>query len=200
MKLRFSPTSPYVRKVLVVAHEVGVERLIDKVPTDPWDPAGDLSNDNPLGKVPALLCETGEVLYDSPVICEYLDSLHSGTRVFPAQGGARWQTLTLQALADGILDAAVLSLLEFRRPEALRSQDWIGVQKSAIERALNQLENEASGWDPRISIGQITVGCALGYLDFRFAEDGWRNSRPKLAEWYAVFSARPSMQATVPQG
>ncbi|HSS64034.1 MAG TPA: glutathione S-transferase N-terminal domain-containing protein [Gammaproteobacteria bacterium] len=200
MQLRYSPTSPYVRKVMVTALETGLDKKLEKIPTNPWDPETDLPEDNPIGKVPALRIDGGDVLFDSPVICEYLDGQHGGAKLFPASGDARWSVLRLQALADGILDAAVLCVLEGKRPKELQSKDWVARQKKAIERSLDALEQSISGLDVgQLTIAQIAAGCALGYLDFRKPVDDWRKGRPKLEKWYEEFSKRPSMQATVPK-
>ncbi len=200
MRLRYSPTSPYVRKVSVSAIELGLAERIARLPTDPHDPNSGLERDNPLGKVPALTLQDGEVLYDSPVICEYLDSLHDGAKLFPPAGPERWQALRRQALGDGILDAAVLRMSEtVRRPAELRWPAWLERQGGKIARALDALESEVAGLDGGLTIGQITIGCALGYLDFRFPDDDWRAARPNLAAWYDAFARRPSMQETVPQ-
>lgn len=199
MKLRYSSTSPYVRKVTIAAIELGLADRIERVPTDVQDPASELSSDNPLGKVPTLTLDVGGSLYDSPVICEYLDSLHGGPKLFPASGPERWQALCQQALGDGILDAALLRMIEAnRRPENLRWQGWLDLQSGKIERALDQFENEAESLDGPLTIGQITAGCALGYLDFRFAVDEWRAKRPQLTAWFERFAARPSMRETMP--
>lgn len=198
MKLRFAPPSPYVRKAAVVAAELGLEDRIEHIPTNVWAPDTDIGESNPLGKVPTLVLDNGSVLYDSPVVCEYLDSI-AGGGLFPTPGPARWDALRLQATGDGILDAAVLRLLESRRPESQRSPDWMARQKRVIDRALELLEGEAGAWGDRLDIGVITVGCALGYLDFRFPDDDWRSGHPTLAGWYETFSQRPSMQATVPR-
>ncbi len=199
MKLRYSATSPYVRKVLVAAIELGLADRIERIPTVAADPASGLANDNPLGKVPALILEGGEALYDSPVICEYLDSLHDGAKIFPPPGPERWRAVRQQALGDGILDAAILRMLEtVRRPEELRWPSWIDHQAGKVSRALDQFEREAESLDGPLTIGQITAGCACGYLDFRFADDGWRATHPKLAAWYEAFAQHPSMQETVP--
>lgn len=200
MKLRYSPTSPYVRKVLVLAIETGLDERIERVPTNPWTEDAALVADNPLGKVPALSTDDGLVLYDSPVICEYLDSLHHGTRIFPIAGKARWQALRQQALGDGILDAAVARRLESQRPPAQRAESWETMHRTAVQRGLEALERDASGWNERLHIGQITAACALGYLDFRFANEPWRTGHPGLATWFERFSARPSMTATAPPG
>ena len=171
---------------------------IEIVETNPWSPDTDLGQDNPLGKVPALITEDGMVLFDSPVICEYLDSLGAAATLFPPAGTGRWSALRAQALGDGILDAAVLRLLESRRPEAQQSADWAARQKRAIERSLDALEADRATLDGPVTIGQIDVGAALGYLDFRFAADDWRATRPGLTAWYEAFAARPSMQEIVP--
>ncbi len=200
MQLRYSPTSPYVRKVMVTALETGLDKKIEKVPTNPWDPDTDLTKDNPIGKVPALKVEGGETLFDSPVICEFLDGLHKGEKLFPAGGGSRWAALKFQALADGILDAAVTRVVEGKRPAELQSKDWMERQKKAIARSLEALERampELEG--TQMTIAHIAIGCALGYLDFRHPGDEWRKDRPKLTKWYDEFSKRPSMQATVPK-
>jgi len=201
MKLRYSPTSPYVRKVTVTAHETGLHDRIERVPTVTTDPASGLAKDNPLGKVPTLITDAGESLIDSPVICEYLDSLHKGSKLVPA-GPARWTALRREALADGILDAAVSRMQESRRPANEQSPAWIEKQKTVIGRALDAFEVEADRLgDPAgaVDIGQITIAVALGYLDFRFAGDDWRKGRPRLAAWYERFSRRPAMVATVPK-
>ncbi|MEO5338677.1 MAG: glutathione S-transferase N-terminal domain-containing protein [Magnetospirillum sp. WYHS-4] len=199
MKLRHSPTSPFVRKVLVTAIETGLRGRIEIVPADVWSAGTDIVEDNPLGKVPALVLDGGETLYDSPVICEYLDSLHDGAKLFPPAGGARWTALRRQALADGLTDAAVLRRLEIKRPPELRSAAWIDRQAAAMGRALDALDDEADRLGQGPTIGHVAIACALGYLDLRFDADGWRRTRPALADWYDVFSQRRSMTATVHQ-
>jgi glutathione S-transferase len=204
MKLYYSPTSPYVRKVMVTALETGLEANLERVPTNVYSPDAALVAANPLSKVPALITDDGLVLFDSPVICEYLDSLHGGRRLFPDQDPERWQALRRQALADGLLDAALLCRMESLRPEAKRWSDWIDRQWGKVTRALDVLAAETGLHAPGAirdeppTIGEIAVGCALGWLDFRFPEEDWRKERPDLAAWYETFAARPSMQATVP--
>ena len=201
MKLRYSPTSPYVRKVVVTAIEAGLDDRIERIETDVWDPSTDIAEDNPLGKVPALTTDEGMVLCDSPTICQYLDSLHDGPRLIPAEGPGRWHVLDLHALANGIMDAAVARVVEHRaRPEHLRFDGWLQRQKLKIDRALDALDKQAAegALDGPVTLGTITLGCALGYLDLRFPEDAWRDGHPALAAWYETFSRRPSMQATVP--
>lgn len=198
MKLRYSPTSPFVRKVTVTLHETGQFENVELVATNVWDPATDIGNDNPVGKVPALTADDGTVFIESNVICDYLDSLHSGSKLLPELGPEYWRVLRLRALADGILDSAVDRVKETRRPE---NKQWDGLHKrrrSAIERTLDMLEAGADQLGDDANAGNIALGCALGYLDLRFASEDWRRRHPALAAWYERFSARPSMQATMP--
>lgn len=202
MRLHFNTASPYARKVMVVAIETGLDGHIETVmrTMTPVSPDPDLNRDNPLGKIPCLITGSGEPLYDSRVICEFLDSLHDGPRMFPVERPARWTTLRRQALGDGVLDAAVGTRYEtFIRPEEKRWDDWIASQKLKITRALDVLEGEAEAFGDAVDIGTVTIGCVLGYLDFRYAADDWRRERPALARWFDGFSARPSMSATSPR-
>ena len=201
MKLRYSPASPYVRKVMIVAIEGGIADRIEKIPTAvaPVKPNDELKAENPLVKVPSLTIDSGEVLFDSPVICEYLDSLHNASKMFPAHGPARWTALRRQAVGDGILDAAILNRYELTlRPKELQWDQWSDGQMRKVRGALDALEGEKL--DGPFDIGTLTVACALGYLDFRYADEGWRKTRPRLAAWYAEIARRPSVQQTVPQG
>lgn len=201
MKLYLSRMSPFVRKVVVAAAETGLlDRIqIAEVTVSPVTANAEVNRDNPLGKIPCLVTDDGMALYDSPVICEYLDGLHAGSKLFPAAGPERWTALRRQALADGLLDAAILARYEVAlRPEERRWPEWIQGQKSKVARALDALEAEADRLGDRVDIGTIAIGCALGYLDFRFPEDNWRQGRPRLAAWYARFAERPSMQQSRP--
>lgn len=198
MKLRFAATSPYVRKVVILLHETGQFGDVALVPTNVWDPATDIVADNPLGKVPALILDDGTALFDSPVICEYLDAQHDGETLFPAPGPDRWAALRLQALADGGLDALLLRRMEGLREAAQQSESWIARQVAAVDRVFDVLDGEVAALDGGLSIGTIAVGCLLGYRDFRFDADGWRDGRPSLAAWYDAFAQRPSMLATIP--
>ncbi len=170
-----------------------------RIATNTRDPNSDLPRDNPLGKIPTLITDEGDRLYDSPVVCEYLDSLHDGTRLFPPAGEARWRALRLQALGDGIIDATILCVVEGRRPPEQRSAEAVAKQKGKIASALDALESDAAGLDAPATIGAIALGCALGYLDFRFPDEDWRAGRPALAAWYRNFAARPSMQQSIPR-
>jgi glutathione S-transferase len=201
MKLRYSPASPYVRKVMIVALEGGLAERIEKLTTSvvPVKANDALQAENPLVKLPSLTTDAGETLYDSPVICEYLDSLHKKPRMFPDPGPARWTALRRQALGDGILDAAILTRYETTvRPKELQWAEWVDGQMRKVRGALDALEDEQ--FDGAFDIGTLTIGCALGYLDFRFPGEDWRKARPKLAAWFAEISRRPSMRATEPQG
>ena len=144
MKLRYSSASPYVRKVTVLAIETGLDGRIEWVPTDVWDPSTDLPGDNPLGKVPTLITDGGEALYDSPVICEFLDTLHDGLKLFPPPGGARWTALRRQALADGVLDAGIARRLEALRPEKERSASWSAKQAAVVDRKFEDYAGSAN--------------------------------------------------------
>lgn len=201
MKLYYASASPFVRKVMVLATEIGVVDDIELVTValTPTKPAADVCADNPVGKIPTLVRDDGGALYDSRVICEYLDGLHGGTPMFPGDGEARWTALRRQALADGIMDAAVNARYEtFLRPEAHRWTDWVDGQMGKVRRGLDVLEGESL--DETVDIGTIAVACTLGYMDFRYPDEGWRDSRLGLAAWFEAFSARPSMSGTIPSG
>ncbi|MBR9971767.1 glutathione S-transferase N-terminal domain-containing protein [Magnetospirillum sulfuroxidans] len=199
MKLRYSHTSPYARKVWMTAIECGLDDKIDMVKTNAWASEADFVSENPLSKIPALILESGEALFDSPVICEYLDSLHSGHKLIPDAGHERWRQLTLEALADGLVDAAVAIRIEQTiRPEDKRWDGWIERQTAAINRALDVLEKEVGHWGGVFLIGPITVACALGYLDFRKAVADWRTGRPHLAHWFSTIHNRRSVRDTEP--
>ncbi|MEQ3748308.1 MAG: glutathione S-transferase [Celeribacter sp.] len=199
MKLHFSPTSPYVRKVMITLHETG---LLDQVELlsgsgTPLDSGQAPVSVNPLGKVPVLLREDGPAIYDSRVITRYLDSL-SGDRLYPQ---ARiWDVLTLESIAEGMLDAALLMAYEWRlRPEEIRFPDWVDGQWAKVERALIAIEDRwMSHLAGPLTAAQIAVVCALGYLDLRNADRNWRQHAPQLAEWYARMAERDSMIATAP--
>lgn len=198
MKLYHSPTSPYARKVRMVAIERGLEDRIEVVSANPLENPDDLMQANPLCKVPALARADGPALFDSPVICAYLDSLAGSPQLIPAEGAARWDVLRREALCDGILDAAVTSMMERRRSDAEQSQTWLGRWKANFTRALDQIEAEIESFGGDLTIDQLALGAALGYLDFRMSDLGWRDSRPATAAWFETFSARRSMQETAP--
>lgn len=200
MRLYQSPTSPYARKVLVVLHETGQLGDVELVPASgsPVDPGTAPVAQNPLGKIPTLERPDGPALYDSRVICRFLDH-RAGGRLYP-EAPRLWESLTLEATADGILDAAILMVYEGRlRPEGLRYEAWVEGQWSKVARALDALESRwTSHLHGPLDIGQIAVGCALGYIDFRHGDRDWRKAHPGLAAWYGGFARRDSMEATVP--
>jgi len=200
MKLFHSGASPYVRKVMIVAHETGLVDRIERVPASvgPTTVNPEVAAENPLVKVPTLVLADGTSLFDSRVIVEYLDTLHPGRRLFPAEGPARWTALRRQAIADGLLDAALLIRYENNlRPEPQRWKDWTQGQFRKLRQALATLAEEGLGTD--LTIGEITAGCALGYLDFRFPDEDWRQAHPALGIWFAKISERPSFVATLPK-
>jgi len=203
MKLLTSTTSPFVRKVLVLAHEAGLADRLTRhdVLTSPTAPDDSLLAANPLAKLPALVLDDGGTLYDSRVICEYLDGLHGRPRFLPEAGPARWSVLRRQALADGLLDAGILVRYEHvLRPEALRWSSWTAAQALKVTHALDALEAEARAprGDAAVDLGDIATGCALGWLEFRNPLPDVRVRRPALFAWYDAFRERPSMRATEP--
>jgi glutathione S-transferase len=199
MKLHHSPASPYVRKVMACAIARGLAGRIDLVPTNPHVSPAELLADNPLSKVPSLVADDGTAIYDSPVICEYLDTLGDAAPLFPPTGSAaRLAAQVMHAAADGILDAAVARRLAMPHPQDDARRAFDARQKAAVERALDVLEKAP----PKglSDIGAIAVGCALGYLDFRFAAEPWRETHPRLAAWFAGVSQLPPLAQTVPVG
>lgn len=203
MQLFHNPASPFCRKVDVLLHECGHFDDVEAVsagghPTATGADANMPVSQNPLGKIPTLVRADGPALYDSRVICRYLDHLYSAG-LYPEN--RLWDTLTLEATADGIMDAAILMVYETRsRPEDKRSPDWVEAQWSKVTRGLDALEARwMSHLRGRLDMGQIAVGCALAYLDFRHPNRDWRSGRAALTEWEAEFALRPSMEATKPQ-
>ncbi|MBV8408337.1 MAG: glutathione S-transferase N-terminal domain-containing protein [Alphaproteobacteria bacterium] len=198
MKLAYSPASPYVRKVNACAIARGIDGQIERWKVATTDPA--LVEFNPLSKVPTLMLDDGTVLYDSPVICEYLDSIGSAPKLFPAPGPARWKALTQEALGDGILDATQPRRRELTLPQDDGRKAYIELQRGKVTRALGVLEKEAGALGDLTTIGEVTIGCALGYLDFRYANEPWRPGHPKLEAWYAEVAKLPPLAQTVPVG
>ena len=196
MKLYHSPTSPYVRKVRIVAIEKGISDRIELVTAIPWPDPAPVAAVNPLGKVPALVTDEGFVIYDSPVICEYLDTLVPAAPLIPRSGSARWQVLRCQALCDGILDAAVGIVLERRRPAGERSPAAMQRATDAIRRSLAALEPEIRAGAAPFDLGQISIAVALGYLEFRLPE--LAASAGALSAWWRAVGERPSVAATRP--
>ena len=199
MKLYTSPASPFARKARIIIYELDLAAKVQEIQTNPAT-SPDLRKVNPLGKIPALILDDGSALIDSPVICEYLNQLGGG-KFFPGMSiwrsvSGRWKALTLQAIGDGMADAAVARVYETRRPQEQQSADTIARYTKAIATALDVLERAQFAKDP--TIGEIAVACAIGYLDFRDVMPGWRDARPSLTAWYEKFSNYPSMRATAP--
>ncbi len=200
MQIRVNAASPFARKVRIIVRETGLTDRVEEIQTavSPVTPNADLAGQNPLIKIPALTLADGTALYDSRVICEYLDTL-AGTNLFPQSGPERWRALCLQALCDGILDAAVMIRYEVAvRPEPIRWSKWIDGQRSKIEGGLAALEKAQPQFGASFDISQIGAACVLGYLDFRFPEMDWRTRYPGLRAWFEGTSKRASVRDTFP--
>lgn len=200
MQLIYAAASPFARKVRVLAAETGLLDQIELLDTAvlPTTLNERVNALNPLGKIPVLLTDDDETLYDSRVICEYLDTLHPGAKLLPS-GASRWQVLRLAALADGLMDAALLARYErAARPVELQWPAWLDGQLGKVQRALAELERQVEKLQGPLDLAQIGVACALGYLDFRFADLDWRAAHPGLAAFQQTFAQRASMQASAP--
>ena len=199
MKLHWSPKSPYVRKVMVCAHELGLLERLERVRSVAamQKPNAQLMRDNPLSKIPTLVLDDGTTLFDSVVICEYLNDLAGGS-LFPVQGAAKWRALRWHALGDGLLDALILWRNE--RERELPLQVLMDAFDLKTRAALCLLEGEADALtDAPFSIGMVALGCTLGYLDYRFDALGWRSLAPRLAGWHGGLMARPCFRDTEPE-
>lgn len=198
IKLYSSPTSPYARKVRVLVAELGIEDQVEEVMVDPHASPAELLAVNPLSKIPALMTEQGIALPDSKLVIEYLLARGSGLAALP-EGEQRWAALRLQQLGDGIIDAAVATVMERRRPEGIVYTTFLDRQAAVINRALEALEADAgslSSGEPRLV--EIAVGVALAYLDFRMPYVEWRPKFGALNTWFTLFSQRTSMVKTQP--
>jgi glutathione S-transferase len=174
----------------------GLDGQIEKVTTNPHESPADLLADNPLSKVPCLVTEDGVSLFGSQLICEYLDSLGDELPLFPPQRPQRWRALKFQSLGDGILDAAVTCRGEQTRPQEAARDGMIARHKAAIKRAVDVLERDPP--HRHVDIGSVTVACALGYLDLRFADDRWRDGHPSLTAWHEAFAQNKGLVETAP--
>jgi glutathione S-transferase len=199
MKIYWSPSSPYTRKVMACAIELGVEKRIERLPNKVHmiNRDAEIVALNPLGQLPTFIADDGTVIFDSRVICEYLEHTFGKGRLFPAPGPARWQALTEQSLCDGVLVAAMLARQENgMRPEAKRWKEWTDAQFAKINDALDRMQKWVPGFAERVDIGTIATGCALGYLDFRYPDFDWRSSRPALSGWWKKFGEHSCMHLT----
>ncbi len=201
MKLFHTSTSPFVRKVMVAAYELGLAGNIETtfLRPSPLQADATLSRENPLSKIPVLVTDEGVTIFDSRVICEYLDTLHTGAKLVPEAGAARWRVLRTQALGDGILEAGIQVFYErMHRPKELQWQPWSAGQAEKAGQALDALEAQGQALRGPVDLGQITIACTLGWLEFRDVLPAVRERRTKLFTWYDEFRERPSMKATVP--
>ena len=199
MKLYWSTSSPFARKVRVALRETGLLAQVEEVECNPFADPLELRTINPLGKIPALTLPSGEGLYDSPVICAYLDSLNTRTKLIP-DGPAQWAVRRTEALADGLLDLAVGITVELRRPSTEQSPATIERWRAACALAIGEMEKALATLPPTFGLAHIAIACACGYLDFRPASvpQPWRAAHPRLAEWYAAVETRPSLAETRP--
>lgn len=201
MKIFWSSRSPFVRKVMVFAHEAGLAARIETVRTlvTMSQANRELMQTNPLGKIPTLVTDDGRALFDSYVICEYLDGLHGGAKLVPQAPEPRLQALRWHALGDNLLDNLVLWRNEQMRPQPQQSPETLAALEAKARAGLDYLEREAAALgNAAIGIGHVAIAVALGYVDFRFPQLAWRDGRPKLAAWHSTFAQRPSYQATMP--
>ncbi len=201
MILHWSPRSPYVRKVMIAAHEMGLQDRLTIVRTvaGGTTPHLELMKINPVGKIPTLELEDGTAIYDSPVIIEYLDTLHTGHRLYPQAWPQRLTALRRHALGQGMLDSALPLLAEGFRPPERQSEPHKALWRAKLHACVAALEHEADALaSSPFSVGHLAIGVALAYLDFRFDSLRWRDGHPRLAAWHAGFNARPSVQANMP--
>ena len=198
MKLYYSKTSPYSRKVRLMIYEKGLQQTIISVACNPFGEVPDLETANPLGKIPTLILDDGSSLYDSPVICAYLDTL-TPDKLIPASEKERWNVLRWEALCDGILDAAYNIVMERRRDSREQSASWIELWNNQISRSLNFIEADIDALPEQLSLAHLSLGAVLGYLDFRLSDLDWHSQCPALTVWYDVFSKRDAMQNTQPE-
>ncbi len=198
MQLFYTSMSPFSRKVRVCIQEKSLQDRVELILCSPFAEVSQLQQVNPLGKVPALKLLDESSLYDSSVICEYLDSLRPDPQLIPTQGKERFQVLRLQAVGDGIMDATFATVTETRRTDAERSGEWLKRWQLAIDRSLDLLESDVRDFPKQIDLGQIAIACALGQLDFRIPEWNWRENHSQLTTWFEEFNHRDSIQSTMP--
>jgi glutathione S-transferase len=198
MLLFYSNTSPYSRKARLVVAEKGLAHSVEERACNPFEEVAELRALNPLGKVPTLVTDQGQAIYDSPVICEYLDGIRGDPLLVPPSGPGRWSVRCWEALADGILDAAYCIVMERRRPAGQQSEHWLAHWTAEIERAIRHADSEMEKLPDSLSLAHLALAAALGYLDFRLPDTEWRKGLPALSHWFGEFDLRPSMQRTRP--
>lgn len=198
LKLHWSPRSPYVGKVMIAATEMGLRDRIETVRTvvSATQPVESFFADNPLNKIPTLILEDGTALFDSRVICEYLDTLHNGRKLYPTDARERLLAIRNLAFGDGLVDVGMMRMGERRKPEAQRTPEIVASNERKTQEAVDRLERDVSMLTERpYDIGHVAIGTALAYFDFRLPDDNWREGRPALAAWHAEFMERPAVQA-----
>lgn len=200
MKLLWSPASPFARKARAIAREKGLAGRIEEIQVAVYDDPAELLAANPLGKIPALILDDGEALYDSPVICAYLDAQPDGqgAPLVPAFGMERWRVLRAEALADGAMDLALGLVMETRKPEAERSPTTAARWRGQLRLAVSAMPGELAAMPQGFTMGHVALACALGYFDLRYPDMGWREGQAELARWYEEIARRPSLAATAP--
>jgi glutathione S-transferase len=198
VELKYSPLSPFARKALVTAHETGVFDRLRLTQVNVRDEPHTVTPFNPLGKIPVLIADDGAAIYDSPVICEYLDATFGGNHLIASSGPDRWDVMTRVALADGMVDAAILVRLERVRAAERQSAGWIESQMRKVTSALNHFEQNVSAGDKPLDMGDIALGCALGYMPLRVPDFVGYPSWPRLKVFYEHLCARPSFAQTLP--
>lgn len=206
MKLFWTPASPFVRKVIVAAIELGLRDQIEIYPTywpHEWGSRTiefdrEFVAANPVGRIPSLVTKDGIAISESNWICDYLESLSTTTKLIPPSGPARWRCIRLLSIADGALEAMIARRAEMLRTVSERSMNFVGKQRDRISRCLDNIEREVDTLEGELTLAQITVGIACGYMDFRYPEDNWSAGRPRLSAWTLTFARRPSMTQTVP--
>lgn len=199
MKLYWSPASPYARKVRATAREKGMADRIEESTVETSQDPAELIAANPLGKVPALVLDDGTTLFDSPVICAWLDARGDGPALVPAAGPDRFRVLRAEALADGIMDLAVGLIMEHRKPEDERSPTMAARWRGQLARALDAVPGEVAALPKDLTLAHLALAVALAYVEFRHPDVAWRDGRPELAAWFEALATRPSLAETAPQ-
>jgi len=198
MKLYCSSNSPYARKVRVIAHELGIIDQIEMINTDPRDPDNGFPDINPVTKIPALIASNGDLIIDSPVICEYLNDVYGQGQLLAEHSDKAWKMRSLVGLSDGTLDSGMAVRVEGMRPQELQSEQWVERQFANVKRGIARLEQELDAFSEGVNLVAISVACTLGWLMFRFGHIDWLAPHPALAAWLKSFETRDSMQQTAP--
>ncbi|MEC9207546.1 MAG: glutathione S-transferase N-terminal domain-containing protein [Pseudomonadota bacterium] len=197
MKLRWSPTSPFARKVVVLMKEKGIEGIVTKEKSNPLKREDREATPSPLGQIPCLITDEGLSIYDSPVIMEYLDVKCDGPKFLPRDDEDRWVVLTRQALADGMITSMVTCFVESLKKIERQSGGIIAHNRAIVFNGILALERDVSGFAGKIDVGTISIAVALAFVDQTFPDDDWRGNCPSLAAWFEEFNKRSSMSETI---